>query len=112
MPMGVVLISPNATCLKCGGKLLLRSDRPSSITLYTDDLGTVLATQFRKYCQNSRKGCSFTQHYSFHSTTEDCNTDVVYDVNWAATCIEQQNRFQYEVYGKTRYRNFAWSNII
>lgn len=82
-PLGVVLISSNTTCLECGGKLLVRSDRPSSLTLYTDEMGTVLATQFRKYCQNSRKGCSFTQHYSYHSTSDDNTTEVVYDVNWA-----------------------------
>lgn len=83
-PMGIVLVSSNITCLVCGGKLLIRSDRPSSITLYTDDMGTVLATQFRKYCQNNHKGCSFTQHYSYHSTSDHCDTELVYDVNWAA----------------------------
>ena len=83
-PLGVVLISSNETCLECGGKLSVRSDRPSSITLYTDDMGTVSATQFRKYCQNNRKGCSFTQHYSYHSTSDNYDTEVVYDVNWAA----------------------------
>lgn len=82
-PLGVVLISSNSTCLQCGGKLLVRSDRPSSVTLYTDDMGTVLATHFRKYCQNYRKKCSFTQHYSYHSISDDNDTEVIYDLNWA-----------------------------
>lgn len=82
-PLGIVLISSNTICLQCGGNLLVRSDRPSSLTLYTDDMGTVPATQFRKYCQNYRKGCSFTQHYSYHSTSDDNDTEIIYDVNWA-----------------------------
>ena len=81
-PLGVVLISPNTTCQLCGGDLLIRSDRPSTLTLYTDNMGTVLATHFRKYCHNYRKGCSFTQHYSYHSTSGDDGTEVIYDVNW------------------------------
>ena len=51
VPLGVILISKNNTCKSCGGKLLLHSDRPCSITLYTD-MGTVPATHYRKYCQN------------------------------------------------------------
>lgn len=35
-PLGVILISHNSTCKLCGGKLVVRSDRPSYITLYTD----------------------------------------------------------------------------
>ena len=65
MSLGVILISSNSTCKSCGGKMLVRSDRPSFMTLYTDNMGTVPATPFRKYCQNYRKGCTFTQHYSY-----------------------------------------------
>ena len=83
IPLGVILISENCTCKLCGGKLLIRSDRPSCVTLYTDTMGTVPATQFRKYCQNYRKGCTFTQHYSYHSLTDDGEANVIYDDNWA-----------------------------
>lgn len=78
-PLGVVLISSNKICRLCGGNLLIRSDRPSTLTLYTENMGTVLATHYRKYCQNYRKGCTFTQHYSYHSNSDD---EVIYDVNW------------------------------
>lgn len=79
----MILISANCTCKLCGGKLLVRSDRPSYVTLYTDTMGTVPATQFRKYCQNYRKGCTFTQHYSYHSLTDDGDANIIYDDNWA-----------------------------
>lgn len=57
-PLGIVLVSNNATCKICGGKLLVRADRPSFLTAYTNSLGTVTVTHFRKYCHNARKGCS------------------------------------------------------
>lgn len=83
VPLGVILISTNNTCKSCGGKLLVRSDRPSSMSLYTDNMGTVPATHYRKYCQNYCKGCTFTQHYSYHSTSDDDGAVLVYDSNWA-----------------------------
>ena len=79
-PLGIVLISSNSTCRSCGGTLLVRADRPSFMTIYTDDMGTVHGTHFRKYCQNSRKKCHFTQHYGFH--TEGDNGDMFYDPDW------------------------------
>lgn len=79
-PLGIVLISSNSTCRSCGGTLLVRADRPSFMTIYTDDMGTVHGTHFRKYCQNSRKKCHFTQHYGFH--TEGDHGDMLYDPDW------------------------------
>lgn len=76
-PLGIVLISNNKSCKNCGAKLLVRADRPSFLTGYTGDFGTVPFTHFRKYC--SKKGCSFTQHYGFHSSGKD----IEYDNNWA-----------------------------
>ena len=81
-PLGVVLVSSNTACTLCGGDLLVRSDRPSTLTLYTDDMGTIPGTHFRKYCQNYRKGCSFTQHYSYHSDSEDGDVEHLYESNW------------------------------
>ena len=78
--LGVVLISSNNTCKTCGGNLLVRKDRPSFLTLYTNDFGTLPATHFRKYCHNARKGCSFTQHYGFSSSST--STEYIYDTNW------------------------------
>lgn len=75
--LGIVLISCNNTCKLCGGTLLVRSDRPSFPVVYSNDLGTTVATHFRKYCQNNCKGCTFTQHYGFHTSGSD--PEVVYD---------------------------------
>ena len=79
-PLGVVLISPIETCQSCGGKLLLRADRPSIMTLYTDDMGTLNGTHFRKYCQNGRKNCHYTQHYGFHTYGD--SGDMTFDSDW------------------------------
>lgn len=80
-PLGIVLLSSNSICKLCGGNLLVRADRPSFLTGYTNSLGTVPVTHFRKYCNKARTGCSFTQHYGFHTFGE--GTDVTYDENWA-----------------------------
>ena len=81
-PVGVVLISSNGICKLCEGKLLVRADRPSHLTLYTDDMGTIPATLYQKYCSNSRKGCTFTQHYGFHYVSSDESTSAIPDSNW------------------------------
>lgn len=77
--LGIVLISSNSNCLLCGEQLLVRSDQPSFLTIYTSS-GTVPATHFRKYCRRNRKGCPFTQHYGFHSV--GIASEVAYDSNW------------------------------
>ena len=66
-PLGIVLRSSNESCFECGGTLLVRKDRPSFPVIYSEDHGTINGTHFRKYCQNTSIGCSFTQHYGFHS---------------------------------------------
>lgn len=66
-PLGVVLISPNTSCKLCRSDLIVRSDRPCFLTLYMDDIGTIPSTHYRKYCKNSRRGCSYTQHYGFYT---------------------------------------------
>ena len=80
-PLGIVLVSNNTACKLCGGRLLVRGDRPSFLTGYTTNLGTVPVTHFWKCCQKASKGCSFTQHYGFHAVGDD--TDVIYDEDWA-----------------------------
>lgn len=42
----VVLVSPNSCCKPCQGDLIVRSDRPSFLVLYTDDMGTIPGTHF------------------------------------------------------------------
>ena len=66
-PQGIILISPNQNCLVCGGKLIVRADRPSHVTLYTDTMGTIPASHYYKYCQKSRSGCKFIQHCGYYS---------------------------------------------
>ena len=63
-PLGVVLISPNTRCPLCNENLLIRSDRPSHITSYTEAWGTVICTHYHKFCRNFRKGCNFRQYYA------------------------------------------------
>ena len=50
------------------------------MTVYTDDMGTVNATRFRKYCQNSRKQCHFTQYYGYHKNGDSGN--IIFDQDW------------------------------
>ena len=64
--LGVPLVPKQTMCQKCHGNLLLRSDRPCRMTLYTESFGTVSATHFHKYCRNYRKGCNFVQFYGYH----------------------------------------------
>ncbi len=76
-PLGVPLIPSQTKCLSCGGKLLLRSDRSSSLSLYTETLGTLPATHYHKYCHNYRKGCNVVQFYGYHK-----EGDRLYYDNW------------------------------
>lgn len=58
-PLGVILLSSHTTCRLCGGKLLIRHDRASNITVYTESFVTVVGTHYHKCCQNFWKSCSF-----------------------------------------------------
>ena len=78
--IGIVLISPNKVCSACSGKLLIRSDRPSRVTVYTECDGTVIGSHFQKFCQNYRKGCRFNQYYGCHTFGDKSLSH--YDSNW------------------------------
>ena len=65
--VGVVLMSRKKSCVECGGKLLLRADCPSNVTLYTDSYGTLPAAHYHKYCRNHKKGCGGVQYYGYHT---------------------------------------------
>ena len=77
--LGIVLISMNDKCCKCESKLYIRADRPATITVYDDALGTLPGTHYTRYYR--RKGCSFQQHYGYHTIGE--SNEVRYDVDWA-----------------------------
>lgn len=70
-PFGIPLVPKQMDCLLCGSKLLLKSDRPSRITIYTNSLGTVPATHYHKYCSKYRKGCKFVQYYGYSKSGHD-----------------------------------------
>lgn len=42
-------------------------------------MGSVFGTHFRKYCQHYSSGCSYTQHYGYHSID---GFDAIYDEDW------------------------------
>ena len=66
-PIGIVLISHLTVCLKCSSTLCTRADRPSHLTLYTTELGTIRATHFHKLCSNRQ--CKTIQHYGYTTTS-------------------------------------------
>ena len=77
-PMGIILISSKERCNVCGSALKIRADRPSTVTLYDDRMGMLLATHFTKYCRKT--GCSFQQHYGYFTLGE--SAEITYDHNW------------------------------
>ena len=78
VPQGIILISSRENCSICGSKLKIRADRPSTVTVYDDCLGTLLATHFTKYCR--KLGCSYQQHYGF--STRGDSSEALYDSDW------------------------------
>lgn len=80
-PLGIILVSSHTKCQLCHGSLLIRKDRPSRVTVYTETYGTVIGTHYHKYCQNFRKGCSFHQYYGYHS--KGSQSVSFYESNWA-----------------------------
>ena len=79
-PTGIALISSHTRCQSCGGDLMVKADRPSHLTLYSDSFGTVTAVHYRKICKNTRRGlCNTVQYYGYCSKQTGALT---YDVNW------------------------------
>ena len=113
--LGIILVSQLSTCVKCGGSLLLRSDRPSNLFLYTQSHGTLPAVQYSKYC--TRKKCSLVQHYGYH--THGTMGQLYYDKEWAAlayfvssqeTAFEQKMLFNFDhelLIGQINYKQKA-----
>lgn len=77
-PLGVILISNNSKCVLCKSKLLLRKDRPSSVVIYDDIMGSLPGSHFHKYCTNPSCGC--VQYYGYYTTRG--SAQVFYNVDW------------------------------
>ena len=63
------LIREIHVCKLCNNKLLVKADRPSHVTVYTESYGTVIGAHYHKYCQAFKRGCSFRQYYGYSSST-------------------------------------------
>ena len=70
IPLGVVLISSKENCRDCGSKLYVRADRPSTITVYNNSMGTLPIPR--------TAGGALQQHYGMGSSSE-----TIYDEEWA-----------------------------
>ena len=77
--LGLILISEKQQCVSCNGKLLLRSDRPSKVSIYTESHGTLPGLHYCKYCSNGKKGCNIVQHYGYHTKGL---FELYYDTDW------------------------------
>lgn len=75
-PLGIILISSCNTCIVCSSKLLVRKDRPSSVVVYDDHMGSALGTHYYKYCSNRACGC--TQFYGYHAV----RGENLFDPEW------------------------------
>ena len=113
--LGIVLVSKNDKCAFCSSTLYIREDRPSTVTIYDDTLGTVMATHYCKYCR--RPGCSYQQYYGF--STQGKLGEVVYDSDWqslpyfmssrdTAFALEMLQRLDAEIlHGQLSYKQRA-----
>ena len=77
--LGIVLISPSQTCKLCGSSLMVKADRPSRVTVYTDTIGTTEGTHYRKICKKYKSWCPFVQHYGHYSTG---GTNIYFSEDW------------------------------
>jgi len=73
--IGIVLVSSIHNCLRCNSKLHIRPDRFTAAVLYGNEVGTLPALHFTRYCR--RSGCSFQQHYGHYTCGK--SDDVIYD---------------------------------
>ena len=77
-PLGLILLSNKEVCALCGSKLLVRSDKPSTVIAYDNNLGTIPATHFHKYC--SKRTCPCTQFYGYYTCAD---SDTYYNEDCA-----------------------------
>lgn len=77
-PLGLILISSNDHCIKCGSNLQLRKDRPSSVVIYDEQMGTIPGSHYHKTCANRAWG--LTQFYGY--TTAGCDSEIYFNDDW------------------------------
>ena len=78
-PVGIILLPQQSLCPACEGSLHLRTDRPSTLTLYSDEYGSVPATHYHKYCRSGKRGCKFIQYYGYATNGDGY---LYYDDSW------------------------------
>ena len=116
---GVVLISGKDNCRNCGSKLYVRADRPSTITVYNDFMGTLPSTHYTKYCRSGR--CSLQQHYGFYMMGS--LSEIRYDKDWVtlpyfmtthemAFTVDMLHRLDKEILiGQISYKGLTYNDI-
>lgn len=78
LPLGIPLMPNQTHCVICEGKLLLRGDRASRISLYTESLGTAQQHIFTSIVKTTEK-CKFVQYYGYHKNGRE---NSQYSSNW------------------------------
>ena len=76
--LGAILISKVSQCTQCGSSLILRSDRPSHLALYTESIGTMAGLHYHKLCKN--RSCKMVQYYGY--TIKGDKSGLYYDKGW------------------------------
>ena len=79
-PLGVTLLPSVTVCFLCGSNLQLRRDRPASVILYDDSIGTMPGSHFHKICKN--RHCGYTQYYGYYTLKE--STQTFYSEDWVS----------------------------
>lgn len=79
-PLGIILMPKNNECTLCGSKLQLRKDKPSSVVIYDDSMGTLPASHFHKVCKN--RACGSTQYYGYYTTKNGESAHEVFYNQW------------------------------
>ena len=74
-PFGVTLLPSVAVCFLCGSNLQPRRDRPASVTVYDDSVGTIPGSHFHKICKNHH--CGYTQYYGYYTLKGSTQTFLV-----------------------------------
>ena len=63
--IGFILLSPNQHGFLCKSKLNIRANRSILAIIYDEQLGTLPAIHYTRYCRKS--GRSFQQHYGYYT---------------------------------------------
>ena len=75
-PLGLVLMSSHDKCALCESQLRLRKDRPASVVVYDDNMGTIPGSHYHKVCTN--RSCSYVQYYGYYT----CGSTVHFNADW------------------------------